>query len=381
MGKFVVNQSQRRMVGIAMLAAVIVGAWFLHKYFGLLAVAAITAYLFSPIFIWFKKKGQSDGAAAALTFLTSLLVLIVPFITIVLLSVRQIDHLLQNIDTATVSASLGELGQRVITTINNVLASFGSSNVITTNEIIDSVKGLVEKASASVLEFITSSVGNFFSLFTDLIIYVFVFVALLRYGDMLIGKFNTINPLGKRISEMYVKRIELMTKATVRGQFIIATLQGFASAVGLAIAGIEGVFFFSFMVLTAFSFIPLGAGIITIPIGVVLILLGDIWQGLFLILWHVLFVTNIDNFLRPYLVPREARLNSALMLLSVFAGMGIFGFIGIVLGPVLMIVITTTFAVYLEVYHNIEMEKPKLDPEKGFLSKLRHLFHKKKKTA
>src|SRR5690606_32263144 len=75
----------------------------------------------------------------------------------------------------------------------------------------------------------------------------------------------------------------------------------------------------------------------------------------FVVLFHVLGITNIDNFLRPILVPREARLDPALMLLAVFSGIAMFGFWGIVLGPVLMIIIVTTISVYLAVYKGVEM--------------------------
>jgi len=81
------------------------------------------------------------------------------------------------------------------------------------------------------------------------------------------------------------------------------------------------------------------------------------------ILFHLIVVTNIDNFLRPILVPRAARLDSALMLLAVFAGIAMFGAWGIVIGPVLMIVIVTTISVYLAVYKGVPMELPE-DAEK-----------------
>ena len=78
--------------------------------------------------------------------------------------------------------------------------------------------------------------------------------------------------------------------------------------------------------------------------------------------FHLIVVTNIDNFLRPILVPRDARLNSALMLLAVFAGIGMFGFWGIVIGPVLMIIIVTTIDVYLAVYHGVPMDSHDEEP-------------------
>jgi predicted PurR-regulated permease PerM len=88
-----------------------------------------------------------------------------------------------------------------------------------------------------------------------------------------------------------------------------------------------------------------------------MVLFGNVAGGLFIVLWHLLAVTNIDNFLRPILVPREARLDPALMLLAVFSGIAMFGFWGIVIGPVVMIIIVTTISVYLAVYKGVAMEQ------------------------
>ena len=94
----------------------------------------------------------------------------------------------------------------------------------------------------------------------------------------------------------------------------------------------------------------------TIPFGIGLMLFGNIAGGLFVVLFHVIVITNVDNFLRPILVPQEARLDPALMLLSVFSGITMFGFFGIILGPVLMILIVTTISVYLAVYKGVESQ-------------------------
>jgi predicted PurR-regulated permease PerM len=81
-------------------------------------------------------------------------------------------------------------------------------------------------------------------------------------------------------------------------------------------------------------------------------------------------VTNLDNFLRPILVPRDARLNPALMLLAVFAGIAMFGPWGIVIGPVLMIVIVTTIDVYLAVYKGVQLqESDDRDSEPGWMTR------------
>ena len=100
---------------------------------------------------------------------------------------------------------------------------------------------------------------------------------------------------------------------------MIAIAQGFVDAALLKIVGID-FFIFWFVLITFLSIIPLGGGIIVIPLGIVLVLTGNIWQGLLLILGHILIVTNIDNVMRPKFVPKAARLDSALLMMSVLTG-------------------------------------------------------------
>jgi predicted PurR-regulated permease PerM len=133
--------------------------------------------------------------------------------------------------------------------------------------------------------------------------------------------------------------------------------------------------------LTVLSFIPLGSGIITIPLGIGMALFGNITGGIFVVVFHVVVVTSIDNLLRPFLVPKSAHLNAALMLLSVFAGLKMFGFWGIVLGPVLMIIIVTTISVYLAVYKGAPLDTLNQDDEPHKKRKWRWPWQRIKPTA
>ena len=196
------------------------------------------------------------------------------------------------------------------------------------------------------------------------IIFVYIFIALLTGGSKVLTLFKHMNPLGEQVSDLYLAKAGAMVKATVRGQFIIALCQGIAGALSIYIAGFHDGFFMFVILLTMLSFIPLGSGIVTIPVGIGMALFGNVIGGVFIVLFHILVVSSIDNVLRPFLVPNEAHLHPALMLLSVFAGLRMFGFWGIVLGPVIMIIIVTTISVYLEVYQGVAMEAPRARPNR-----------------
>ncbi len=145
-----------------------------------------------------------------------------------------------------------------------------------------------------------------------------------------------------------------------------------AGAISIYIGGFHDGFFIFSILLTALSVIPLGGGIVTIPFGIGMMFFGNIIGGIFVVAFHLLVVTNIDNLLRPWLVPKAARLDPALMLLAVFAGISMFGFFGLVIGPVLMIIIVTTVSVYLAVYKGVELEMPEPEePRKHWWSRRR----------
>jgi hypothetical protein len=95
------------------------------------------------------------------------------------------------------------------------------------------------------------------------------------------------------------------------------------------------------------SLVPVvGISLVAWPVGILLILNGQTWQGIFVILAFIIFVGNIDTVLRPRLVPKEAYLNPALIILSVFGGLQLMGVIGALYGPVIMILLVTCIDVY-----------------------------------
>ena len=106
-----------------------------------------------------------------------------------------------------------------------------------------------------------------------------------------------------------------------------------------------------------------------------MILKGNMWKGVIVIANHLLVVTNIDNVMRPRLVPAKARLDPALMILAVFSGLAYFGFIGIVIGPVIMIVLLTTMQMFLEVHRNTQSIKRGADKKsRSVVKKLTGIF-------
>ncbi|MGV0793328.1 AI-2E family transporter [Mycolicibacterium sp. XJ1819] len=351
------TDTQKRALAVATVIAIGFGAYFLRNYFVLIVVAAVVAYLFTPLYRWFNKR-MNTGLSATLTILAAFAAVIVPLGLFVLLAVVQITTMVERVTEWVGRTDLSALGDQTLRLVNDVLHRIPFVDVtVTPDSLRDSLATVAQEVGKWLLGLLQGAAGGAVGAITAAILFVYVFISLLTNRDRVLLLIRRINPLGEDITDLYMAKMGAMVRGTVLGQFVIALCQGVAGAASIFIAGFHQGFFLFAVLLSALSVIPLGGGIVTIPFGIGMILFGNIYGGVFVILFHLIVVTNIDNFLRPILVPRQARLDAALMLLAVFAGIAMFGAWGIVIGPVLMILIVTTISVYLEVYRGVPMER------------------------
>ncbi|MDG5486142.1 AI-2E family transporter [Mycolicibacterium gadium] len=350
--------TQKRALAVATVVAIAFGAYFLRGYFILIVVAAVAAYLFQPLYTRLNKK-LGAGLSATLTLLAAFAAVIVPLSLFVFLAVIQITTMVERVAVWVENTDLSALGNRTLALANELLHRVPFVDyTITPESLQDSMTTVAQEVGKWLLGLLQGAAGGAFGAITAAILFLYVFLSLLTNRDKVLLLIRRLNPLGEEITDLYMSKMGAMVKGTVMGQFVIAVCQGVAGAGSIYLAGFHQGFFLLAVLLSALSVIPLGSGIITIPFGVGMILFGNIYGGIFVILFHLIVVTNIDNFLRPILVPRAARLDSALMLLAVFAGIAMFGAWGIVIGPVLMIIIVTTISVYLAVYKGVPMDQP-----------------------
>ncbi|MFL0288329.1 AI-2E family transporter [Mycobacterium sp. SMC-21] len=354
--------TQKRALAVATVLAVGFGAYFLRGQFMLVVVAGVVAYLFTPLFRRLSKR-LSTGLSATLTLLAALLVVVVPISGAVAIGVVQITAMIRNVSQWVSRNDMGALGTRALQAANDLLSQIPYLHHVTlTPESVQKwIITFAQRAGEWGLNVLQTAAGGLFGALAGAVIFIYVFISLLVNGDDVVLLIRRLNPLGEDVTDLYLAKMGAMVRGTVLGQFVIALAQGVSGAISIYIAGFHDGFFIFAILLSALSVIPLGGGIVSIPFGIGMALFGNIGGGLFVILFHILVVTNIDNVLRPILVPREARLDSALMLLSVFSGIAMFGFLGLVIGPVLMIVVVTTISVYLAVFKGVPLTEPEPD--------------------
>jgi predicted PurR-regulated permease PerM len=348
--------TQKRALVVLTVVAIAFGAYFLRRYLLLIAIAAVLAYLFRPIYE--RLRGRMNvGLSATVTLLAAVGTVALPLAGVMFLAFLQISQMVTSIGQWVGQTDFTALAQQLLDSANELLARVPFLHItLTPDSVRDAATDFGQNAGEIALGVVRDSVGGLAGAVTAAIIFLYVFLALLTNGDKVVSLFRDLNPLGEEVSDIYLAKVGAMVSATVKGQFIIAACQGVAGAISIYLAGFHDGFFMFVIFLTALSFIPLGSGIVTIPLGIGMAVFGNVAGGIFVVVFHVVVVTSIDNILRPFLVPRSAYLHPALVLLSVFAGLHMFGFWGIVLGPVLMIIIVTTISVYLAVHKGASIE-------------------------
>jgi predicted PurR-regulated permease PerM len=127
----------------------------------------------------------------------------------------------------------------------------------------------------------------------------------------------------------------------------VALIQAAIAFVIFLLFRIEGALVFT--ILTFFCvFVPIfGGSLVWIPIGVVMFLNGRTGEAVLFMLVSMVFISVLDSFLRPWFLKTRIQLHPLIIFLAILGGISVFGFNGLVLGPLLVILFLTALDLFL----------------------------------
>ena len=226
-----------------------------------------------------------------------------------------------------------------------ILKSVTNENPEITARLWESLGEATATITKGVQELILDVPAVFIGIFTSL----FITYYLVKDGGQLVNYAKSILPIKPDDQNKLIKRFSEVTYAVVYGNVIVALLQGMLTSVGFFVFGVPSPFVWG--IITVFtSLIPfLGTYVIWLPASVFLMIeaynAGDgigFLLGIGLLLYGFLIISSIDNILKPKIIGGRANLHPVLVLLGVIGGLSVFGLIGIIVGPVIIAMTTTT---------------------------------------
>ncbi|MDT5222866.1 MAG: hypothetical protein QOG19_273, partial [Mycobacterium sp.] len=218
--------TQKRALAIFTLIALVFGAYFLRNYFVLIVVAAVGAYLFTPLFNWFNKR-LNTALSATCTMLSALAMVIVPLGLLVALAMVQIARMVDSVAGWVRSTDLNTLGNKTLHLVNELLARVPFVHVTVSAEALR--KAIITASQNHghwLLEVLQNTAGSLATTITSAIIFFYVFLALLVNQEKLRTLIAQLNPLGEEATDLYLQKMGSMVRGTVNGQFVIAFCQG-----------------------------------------------------------------------------------------------------------------------------------------------------------
>jgi predicted PurR-regulated permease PerM len=193
--------------------------------------------------------------------------------------------------------------------------------------------------------FVLSHVARF--LF-DLFVTIFSLFYLLRDGDGLVKTLRVFLPFEESHRERMIREGRDLILASVTSTLVAACIHGVIGGLAFAIAGITAPVFWGVMMAFA-SLIPLvGSSIVWVPGAIWLMSHGHVGRGIFVIAVGVTVVMMVDYVVRPWLIGERSELSGLMIFISVVGGIGVFGTLGIILGPIVLATAVTIFDIYSE---------------------------------
>jgi predicted PurR-regulated permease PerM len=304
-----------------------------------------------------KLKGSSVKAAVVMLLGITLLIVIPAIIVSSLLAQQAstvVEHL-QSVDAKRVLQKIDVTSR--LQFLKRIAPNFDPAALSPERIILPAVQkipGWVARNGGAVVGGLAGAVLGFFMVLLSAF---YFYVS----GESILQQLAILSPLPRRYDEEFKAKFKDVIDATFRGQLFTAVAQGFTTGIGLAIAGVPGSGFWGALAALT-SLLPMvGAAAVWVPATIYLFVSASMdnrpyWQPIFMLVWGMGPVSLVDNIVRPWAMKGKAQLPAIPLLFAVLGGLQAFGFIGLVIGPLVFALLMTVIDIYKRSFRQAEPE-------------------------
>lgn len=292
-------------------------------------------------------KGRSPAAAIVMLFGITFL-LIIPIVIIGLLIVQQANTLIQHMQGGEAKQMLAQLDlPHRLAWVKRFAPNFDPAQMSPERLVLPLVREVPGWVARNGAQIVGGLAGLILGFFLVLLSAYFFYVE----GESILEELAYLSPLPEATDREFGATFKDVIDATFRGHVITGAAQGLVTMVGLLIAQVPAALFWG-AVATVLSLLPMvGAAIIWVPAAIYLFIAAAMgkapyWQPIFMTLWGVLIVSTIDNVIRPWAMKGKSQLPAIPLLFAVLGGMQAFGFVGLVLGPLVFALLMSIIDIY-----------------------------------
>lgn len=309
--------------------------WILLPFYGAVFWAVILAIIFAPLQRRLHNRFSTRrNMAALITLIVCLLVAVLPVIFTAGILVQEGTTLYKQIESGEI-----DIDRFVSSFREHLPASWQAQMQRVGLGDMDQIRDRLASSALQGSQFLATKAFSFgqgtFQFVLSFFLMLYLLFFLLRDGRDLVVRIRRAVPLSDTQKRRLFSKFTRVVRATVKGNIVVAVTQGALGGLIFVILGIPSALLWG--VLMAFlSLLPaIGAGLIWTPVAIYFLLNGQIVAGVVLILYGVLVIGLVDNFLRPILVGKDTKMPDYVVLISTVGGLSLFGLNGFVIGPLI----------------------------------------------
>lgn len=278
------------------------------------------------------KKKMKSGIASVLILLEVILIFVVPLTIALWLLTNRIGQI--DLQPASLVTDI----QHFITLLHTKFSYDLLSN--------DNISMLTSKLT-SMAQYIINQVSSFT---INCVVMIFVLYFMLMGGRRMEAYAYDVLPFNTTNKGKIINATKRMVISNAIGIPLLAIIQGFIATIGYYIAGTPDPVLFGFLTCFA-TIIPLiGTALVWVPLSLYMILTGQVASGIGLILYAVIIISNIDNVIRFMLQKKLADTHPLVTIFGVIMGLSLFGFWGVIFGPLLFSIFLVCFDIFKHDY-------------------------------
>lgn len=325
------NTRLKQLMLLSILIALVITVFYAARSFIPGLLGAITLYILSRAKYFqlvYNRKWKKGWAAATYLLYYTLILGIPVFLIIVLLSPR-VDAIMANPTQfiETIKKSIDDLQHKVGFT-------FLSDNSL-------------DKGVERLTTFAPTLINSTTNLLTNLVVMLFLLYYMLINGSEMERYLYKITPLKDENIQLLASETKKMIKANALGIPVISTIQGAFATLGYFLFGVEDYLMWGLLT-GIFAFIPIiGTFVVWGPLVAYLFISGKTWEGTALLVYSAVVIGNVDYLARMTLLRRIGDVHPVLTIMGVIVGLSLFGFIGLIFGPLLLSYVTVLFKIYV----------------------------------
>lgn len=335
-----------RNFGILLVLVSIAFVAVLWPFLGAILWGVVLAVLFLPLHRRLRARlGGRETIAALATVFVVIALVIIPFAMLATVLVKQAAGVYARVQSGEID--VGAFFRQVFEALpgwaTSVLDRFGLTDYTAVQERVSAELGRVTKFLASQAVAIGQNTLDFL---IGLAIVLYLLFFLLRDGQRLFRRIREATPLAPEQQDALFERFLVVTRATMKGTFLVAIVQGVLGGIIFAVLGIQGAVLWG-VVMAILSLLPaVGTALVWGPVAIWLFATGAAAKGAILLAFGVLVIGSVDNVLRPLLVGKDTKLPDYVVLISTLGGLALFGANGFLIGPLIAAIFIAAWDLY-----------------------------------